>query len=350
MSSRPRRERVEEGPSVPHPRENLSLVGHAAAEQTLLAAYRSGRVPHAWLITGPAGIGKATLAYRFARFVLANPDPAAPPVQAATSLAVSPDAPAARRIAAATEGGLLVLERTTDDKGKLRTVISVDQVRDTVGFFGATATGGGWRVCLVDVAEELKFPEGANALLKILEEPPQRALLLLVSHSPGRLLPTIRSRCRVLALRPLGVPEVVAATGAALGAEPDDPALVQAAEVSDGCVARAIQLSGGPMLALRQQVTGLLEALPRTDPRALHALGDTLERADRAVVDVFAETVRDWMTAELHRPPQDVKRLAPLAEAWAKIDDAVRETQILNLERRPLVFAVFGWLAEAARG
>ncbi|MTW16325.1 DNA polymerase III subunit delta' [Rhodoplanes serenus] len=350
MSRAPRVAR-EQAVAVRHPRETATLVGHAAAEAMLLDAYKSGRVPHAWLIAGPAGIGKATLAYRFARFVLAHPDPAAPAVQAATSLAVDPDHPVARRIAAATEGGLLALQRTPGEKSDtLRTVITVDQVRETVGFFGATAGGGGWRVCLVDTAEELKYPEGANALLKILEEPPQRGLLLLVSHAPGRLLPTIRSRCRLLTLRPLAEAEVVAAAAAALGRPADDPGLLSAAAEADGCVARAIALSGGPALALRERVAALLDQLPDLDPRGLHALGDALERADRDVVEAFVETVRDWLGRELHRPPQDLRRLAPLADAWQRLDTAARDALTLNLDRRALVFTVFGSLAEAARG
>src|SRR5262249_46544659 len=139
---------------VPHPRETTVLFGHAEVERKLLAGYRSGRIAHAWLIGGPAGIGKATLAYRMARFVLAYPDPGARAVQDATSLAVPPEAPAARRIAGQAHPDLLVLERTVDDHGKMRTVITVDQVRRTVGFFGSTAGEGGWRVCIVDSADE----------------------------------------------------------------------------------------------------------------------------------------------------------------------------------------------------
>ncbi|MFD2180569.1 DNA polymerase III subunit delta' [Rhodoplanes azumiensis] len=349
MSKAPRAAREER--LVPHPRETLDLVGHAAAEQTLLAAYTSGRVPHAWLIGGPAGIGKATLVYRFARFVLAHPDPASPAVQAATSLALPPDHPVVRRVAADTEGALLALERTPGEKSEtVRTVITVDQVRETVGFFGATATGGGWRICVVDAAEELKYPEGANALLKILEEPPRRALLLLVSHSPGRLLPTIKSRCRMLTLRPLSAPEVATAAAGALGRDPGEAGLAQAAAAADGCVARAIALSGGPLLAMREKVTALLAGLPRTDPRGLHALGDTLERADRETVEAFVDTVRDWLSAQLRHGPQAPARLAPYAEAWSRLDAAARDVLTLNLDRRALVFAVFGWLAEAARG
>ncbi len=182
---------------VPHPRDTFALFGQAQAERALLHEYRSGRIAHAWLIGGPAGIGKATLAYRMARFALAHPDPKADAVQRATSLAVPPDSPVARRVAGRAHPDLLVLEREPDDKGKMRTVITVDQVRRTVGFFGSTAGEGGWRVCIVDSADELKYPEGSNALLKMLEEPPPRALFLVVSHAPGRLLPTIRSRCRV---------------------------------------------------------------------------------------------------------------------------------------------------------
>src|SRR5262249_32341773 len=150
---------------VPPPRETTVLFGHQAAEQAFLSSYRSGRIPHSWLIGGEAGIGKATLAYRMARFVLANADPAAPAVKQATSLALDPAHPTVRRIAGNAHADLLVLERVASDSGALRTVITVDQVRRTVSFFGATAGEGGWRVCIVDSADELKQPEAANALL-----------------------------------------------------------------------------------------------------------------------------------------------------------------------------------------
>ena len=154
---------------VPHPRATFALHGHAQAEQKLLADYKSGRIAHAWLIGGPAGIGKATLAYRMARFALAHPDPAAAAVQQAKTLAVAPDSPTARRIAGRAHPDLLVLERTAGDNGKLRSVITVDEVRRTIAFFGSTAGEGGWRVCVVDAADELQYPQGSNALLKVLE-------------------------------------------------------------------------------------------------------------------------------------------------------------------------------------
>ena len=333
---------------LPHPRETFTLFGHAEAERALLDEYRSGRIAHAWLIGGPAGIGKATLAYRMARFVLAHPDPLAPAVRGAATLAVPPESPAARRVAGRAHPDLLVLEREPDDKGKMRTMISVEQVRRTVGFFGSTAGEGGWRVCIVDSADELN-PAGANARLKMLEEPPPRSLCRVVSHAPGRLLPTIRSRCRRLSLRPLDAADVVAAAAAALGSDADETVLRQAAVAADGSVARAIALSGGPQLALRDTVIELLARLPATDPRALHALGDTIDRGDDDLFEIFIETARDWLSDKLDRVA-DPARLARVADAWERLNRAAGDADTYNLERKPLVFNVFGLLAEAARG
>jgi DNA polymerase III subunit delta' len=339
----------EEDVEPPHPRETTAFFGHAAAERALLDAYRGGRIPHAWLIGGPPGIGKATLAYRMARFVLAHPDPAAPGVQAAASLAVDPEHPAVRRIAARAHGGLLVLERTEGESGALRTVITVDEVRRTIGFFGRTAGEGGWRICIVDSADELQYPQGSNALLKILEEPPRRALLLLASHAPGRLLPTIRSRCRQLALRPLAPEDIARAAAAALGRGADEEEVAEAAAAADGSVGRAVQLLSADALKVRERVTELLAALPSVDAMALHALGDALGRADPQAFATFVDTVRDWLSARLGRGSGEPARLAQVAEVWEKLNGAAREVEVFNLDRKPMVFAVFGLLAEAAR-
>ncbi|MHC2427777.1 hypothetical protein ACVIST_004522 [Bradyrhizobium elkanii] len=193
----------------------------------MLDAYRSGRIPHAWLIGGAQGIGKATLAYRMARFVLAFRNPKSSQVQQAPTLRVDPADPVARQITAGAHGGLLVLERGVNDRGVMRTVITVDETRETISFFGSTAAVDGWRVCIVDTVDELN-PNAANALLKILEEPPQQSLFLLVSHAPSRVLPTILSRCRKLLLRPLETDDVVRAAAAATDIESDDPALLEA--------------------------------------------------------------------------------------------------------------------------
>src|SRR5436305_2837706 len=211
-----------------HPRETSILAGHREAEAALLNAYRSGRIPHAWLIGGPQGIGKATLAYRMARFVLAHRNPLASEVRRAETLAVDPSDPVARHVAAGAHGGLLTLERTLNDKGVMRTVITVDETRETISFFGSTAAVEGWRICIVDTVDELNA-NAANALLKVLEEPPRQSLFLLVSHAPASVLPTILSRCRKLPLRPLATDDVVRAAAAAADIAIDDPALLEAA-------------------------------------------------------------------------------------------------------------------------
>src|SRR5258705_10032711 len=220
---------VEPKIAVVHPREATALAGQREAEQALLNAYRSGRIPHAWLIGGPRGIGKATLAYRMARFVLAHRNPTASDVQDAETVWVDPSDPVARHVAAGAHGGLLTLERTLNDRGVMRTVITVDETRETIPFFGSTAAIEGWRVCIVDTVDELN-PNAANALLKILEEPPRQSLFLLVSHAPARALPTNLSRCRKLPLRPLATEEVIHAADRDTGRESDDPALVDTAE------------------------------------------------------------------------------------------------------------------------
>ncbi|TAK50179.1 MAG: DNA polymerase III subunit delta' [Xanthobacteraceae bacterium] len=333
-----------------HPRDTTALFGHHEAEAALLDSYRGGRMPHAFLIGGPRGVGKATLAYRMARFVLAHDDPALPAVRAATSLAVDPDHPAARRVAQDTHGGLLVLERRPDDKGNMRASIVVNQVRETVPFFGSTATSG-WRVCIVDCVDELQSPAAPNALLKILEEPPPRALFLLVSHAPGRVLATIQSRCRKLMLRALDDGDVIRAAAASLDMPGDSPDLIAAARAGEGSVARAITFLGVDSRALHGRITALLDALPAVDPLAMHALGEALGGSDRAPLMLFADTVDQWLARRLGVPDANARlaRLAQVAEVWEKVSRAIRDAETWNLERKPLVFSVFGLLADVAR-
>ena len=332
------------------PRETTDLFGHREAEMALLNAYRSGRIPHAWLIGGAQGIGKATLAYRMARFVLAHHDPLSATVQRADSLNVDPSDPTARRIAAEAHGGLLVLQRTANDKGVMRTVITVDETRETIGFFGSTAAAEGWRVCIVDTVDELN-PNAANALLKTLEEPPRQSLFLLVSHAPGRVLPTILSRCRRLPLRPLATEDVIQAASRAAGLAGNDPALLAAAEAAEGSVARALTLLGGDAVKLHQKTAALRATLPRLDPRELHALGDALGGSDKVALATFIDSIDRWVGTRMRAgdPNADLPRLARLAEVWEKISRAARDTAEYNLERKPLVFSVFGMLAEATR-
>jgi len=352
MSARQVERHAEAEVVIPHPRETTELFGHRDAETALLATYRSGRVPHAWLIGGAQGIGKATLAYRMARFVLAHGDPLSGVVQRAESLRVEADDPVARHIASGAHGGLLVLERSLNERGVLRTVITVDETRETISFFGSTAAVDGWRVCIVDTVDELNA-NAANALLKVLEEPPQKSLFLLISHAPARVMATIQSRCRKLSLRPLSTDDVIRAAALATGRAADDRALGEAAAASEGSVAHALTLLGGDALKLHQRTAALLKALPSVDPRELHALGDALGTSDRVALRTFIDGVERWVADRLQSDAAvanaNLPRLARLAEVWEKIARAARDTQDYNLERKPLVFSVFSMLAEATR-
>jgi DNA polymerase-3 subunit delta' len=282
-----------------------------------------------------------------ARFALAHPDPTAHVVQTAQSLAIAADHPVARRIAAQAHGDLLTLQRTAGDNGKLRTEIAVADVRRTISFFGSTAGEGGWRVCIVDSVDELnRF--GTNALLKILEEPPAKSLLLLVSHVPGQVLPTLLSRCRRLLLRPLQQNDLIRAAAAALDIGEGDPDLQRAAALAEGSVARALALFDGPALAVHDSVAALLARLPEIDPKALHVLGDNLGRANEGALDTFLEAVRGWLSTKLAYE-HNGERLARIAAAWEKFNQAAADVAVFNLERKPLVFSTFSLLADLAR-
>jgi DNA polymerase-3 subunit delta' len=333
---------------APHPRQTTVLFGHAAAETALLAAYRAGRIPHGILIAGPKGIGKATLAYRLARFILSHPDPAARAVQGVPSLQVDSASPVARRIAAQAQPDLLVIERTVNERGVLRNQIAVDDIRRTVPFFGSTAGEGGWRIAVIDAVDDLNR-SGANALLKVLEEPPERGLLVLIAHSTARVPPTLRSRCRIISLRPLAQEDVAAALVAATGSEADD-GRIAAAAAADGSVARAMTLLDEDALTIREQALEVLARLPAVDPADLHALGDALAGTDPQPLAAFLDTVNAWLSQRLGRGRDDLGRLNRLAEASEHINAAARDAETYNLERKPLVFNVFGLLAEATRG
>ena len=330
---------------APHPRDTRNLYGHTDAEAAVLAAWTQKRLPHAILIGGPTGLGKATLAYRIARFVLAQAGAARPP----DSLAVPPDHPASRQISAQSHPDLLVLRRQLNpETEKLRTEIRVDDIRRTVPFFGSTPAFGGYRVAIVDSAEELNR-NGANALLKVLEEPPASSLLLIVSNAPGRLLPTIRSRCRRVLLRPLSAENVARAVTDLAETNDEIPRdrINEASAASGGSVRHAVELLLEEGLEVRSLTTDLLARLPTIDGEDLHTLGDRIRRNEE--LTIFAETVGDWLAAAATDTAQPPARLARLATAWEKVRRATVEAEVFNLDRKPLVFQVFSTLAEASR-
>ncbi len=267
----PEPDRIE---GAPHPRETVRLHGHAGAEATFLDAVNSGRLHHAWLITGPRGTGKATLAWRLARFLLATPASSADTgligeVPPPSSLDIDPEHPVARRMRALSEPGLFLLRRGPNDKGdRLSADIRVDEVRKLKGFFALSATDNGRRVVIIDAADEMNTA-AANAVLKLLEEPPSGAVLLLVSHQPNRLLPTIRSRCRALRLSALGADDLAAALAAA-GEVPAPDNAAALADLAGGSVGEALRFLHLDGLAIYRDIVAVFETAPRYDrPRAI---------------------------------------------------------------------------------
>jgi DNA polymerase-3 subunit delta' len=339
---------------APHPRDVHACFGHAVAEQQLLEAYRCGRMPPAWLIGGPEGIGKATLAWRLARFVMANPDPTNAAVQHATDLAVDPGHPAARLIQARAHGDVSVLRREWNEKArKPFTEIRVDDVRKIVHRFQHAASAGGFRIAIIDSTDDLNRA-GANALLKMIEEPPDKALFLILAHRPEQVLPTIRSRCRLLALRALDLGNLEAAVQG-LGEPWSDfePAIVRrAAGRARGSVRQTLRLLTRDALAVLESTSAILDALPRVDGRKLYQLSDLMEADGSAEsFTMCLEAILDWLATRLEQDAaagRPAHRLAPFAEVWEKVTAAAREAEALNLDRRPLLLTMVADLAAAA--
>jgi DNA polymerase-3 subunit delta' len=275
MTRAPRKSEPDEWPEpdrvegAPHPRETPALVGHAEAQARFLEAFNTGRLHHGWLITGPLGVGKATLAWKLARFLLATPENDggmfAPPPP--TSLDIPEDHPIQRRTRALSEPRLFLLRRGLNEaETAVSRDILVKEVRKLKSYFSLSAADGGRRVAIIDAADEMN-PNAANALLKLLEEPPENVTLLLISHQPFRLLPTIRSRCRELRLGALNAEDMATALSQA-GDTPEDP--VALAELSGGSVGEAIRILNLDGMALYQSLIALMDTAPRLDrPRAL---------------------------------------------------------------------------------
>ncbi|WJY20403.1 DNA polymerase III subunit delta' [Fontisubflavum oceani] len=343
---------------APHPRETDQIFGQGAAEAVFLSAFTSDRLHHAWLLTGPRGVGKATLAWRIARFLLATPPDTGDALFAAPvpeTLDVPPDHPVARRLHAMSEPGLMLLRRPWDEKAKrFQAQITVDEVRKLKDFFALSASDGGRRVVIVDAADEMNT-NAANALLKVLEEPPANAVLLLVAHQPSRLLPTIRSRCRTLRLDRLSEADLGRALGQAEIEADASPALAELAEGSVGEAARLIALDG---LTLYADLVGLFASMPGMSRSAANKLAEAAAaRGAEARFDLTLVLI-DRLLSRLARtgatgqaPPEIVPgeakmltRLAPdpaTGRAWADMAQGLtaraRRGKAVNLDPAALI-------------
>ena len=335
-----------------HPLRIPLLHGLGQAERALLDAYRSGRLHHAWLIGGPQGIGKATLGWHFARFILANPDPSAPAVQAAETLALPREAAVTQRLLAGGHGDVAILERQWNDKTKkLFSEIRVDDVRRALGLFQRASGSGGYRICIIDSAEDLNR-SSANALLKIIEEPPPRSLFLIVAHRPGQVLPTLVSRARRLTLPGLSDSEVGGAIRGLGGvwADTDETRLATAATRARGSVGEAMRFLHGEAHDLDAATSAVLERLPAVDWRRVHRIADTVGMSDDRFAIVL-RTIFDWLEARVHAQARSAgaRTLVKVADAWERSRAAAREAEVLNLDKRPVLLSIVADLAQAAR-
>lgn len=352
------------------PRANPALLGQTVAEATLLAAWNSGRLPHAWLLAGPRGIGKATLAYRFARFVLAQPArpgllDAPPPA----SLALGSDSPVFRRVAAGGHADLMVLEpgMIHPETNKETLEIVVPHVRRAIEFLSMTPAEGGWRIVVVDHAEEMNA-SAENALLKILEEPHARSLLLLVSHAPGRLLPTVRSRCRRLDM-PALPPDVLAALLERQAPELDAMQRAAIAQLAGGSIGHARELVAAEGLDLYDALLVTVGTRGGAG-EALHALADRAgafgasaaatfrafcELAQRLAATCARHAAGAPVAAAFAREAEVIGAVAGgdpgrWLAAWDRLRGLAAAADGINLDRRQTAIAVLTTLREAAHG
>jgi DNA polymerase-3 subunit delta' len=350
----------------PHPRETRRIFGHDDAETVISDAVSSRRFHHAWLITGEHGIGKASFAYHAARFLLAKSAELPCNLE---SLDIADDGKVFRQVASLSHPGLFVTRRAWDAQGKkFRQSIAINDIRALRHFLQRTSVTP-WRTVIVDSADDLN-PNSANALLKSLEEPPKRTVFFLISSSPGRLLPTIRSRCRTLSLKALGsdhMRDVLLAASSASGrAAPAGDQLDRLISLSKGSPRRALQLLDGGGLALFEAILTLLDGLPKLDRQALHKLlaltSGRNSLAHDIAFDLLDDVLADVIRGQLAEPPAQsfpqLRRfpvlitpdnLAEWAELWETMREARSEAERLNLDRAALILTVFEKLERLSR-
>ena len=354
-----------------HPRESKQLIGHESQTDALIAALNSNRFPHAWIFSGPAGIGKATLAYRLTRFILKYP-----PGSNSVDLSNSPklDIPqndfVFQQVAAQSHPGLKVVRRPYDQRTKrVKTEITVNEIRNLHGLFSTTTTDGGWRIAIIDCADEMNR-NAANALLKMLEEPPAKSAIILISHQSGRLLPTIRSRCRMLQFKPLGEGQVTEIMNQQLPSDIElgDEDRDTLARLANGSANKALQLASGEGLKVHKNLIDLLDSLPNLSGAKAHELAERLSRRDSLEeFRFFRQLLCEWLNMFVricttgqddHLPKREFDlcqrlgsgvSLEPWLEVWEKTIKSFEQADIFNLDKRQLLLTIFFQLETAAK-
>lgn len=313
--------------AIPHPRDVFDYAFGEAAEEAFVSAMDRGRLHHAWLLVGTEGMGKATFAYRAARRLLG-----APPEPALGLLGAHPEHPVSRQVSARSHPDLMVLEREGPD-GKPRKVIPVDEARAVSEFFSKSPAAAPYRVAIIDAADDMN-PNAANALLKTLEEPPPRGVLFLVSHAPGGLLATIRSRCRRLRFET--PPEAEGAAWVAARAETHAEGSLRLLRMAAGAPGRGWRLSEQGALAMDDAAHELMRSLPKVDELAMLALADSFRGGEGAarfnlLFDRLAAQVRGLASGQALAG--EGRRLDRWAEAWEMLTRLPRDVEAVNLDR-----------------
>lgn len=340
-----------------HPRFAPALLGQEAAVAQFFEALRAGKLHHAWLMTGPKGVGKATMAWKMAAHLITH---GAELPEGMADFANDPHSPATRQLLALSHPQFFLLRRKYDEKaGRLAQNILVDDVRALRQFFQLSAADQGYRVVIIDTVDEMNIA-AANALLKILEEPPQRAVILLISHQPSLILPTLRSRCRRLTLGPLS-DEMVQRVIRACDAQTEAHDLV--VELAGGSAGEAVRLCQSSGLELFTSIDGLLSNAPAFDRHSAHALAASLApRTAQSSRVIFCEMLEKWVQitaksasfafASGKASSAFAQSEADLAHFAAKSTDILRrlrEGLLVNLDAEALILDTLMQLAHLAR-
>jgi len=292
----------EEPEGLMPPRESSLFLGHAETEQNLLDLINSGHVPHAMIFSGPVGIGKSTMAFRLARYLLKNgtPDTAQDSLfgdapAEANSLDVSSEERIFSQVASGGHPDLLTIERPMDaKKGTKKTNLDVETARKVAPFLRMTSSEGGWRVVIVDDADSMNR-NAQNALLKILEEPPSNALLILITHRLGAMIPTIRSRCRTLQFDALPENELAQLMEKEVGNTLPAEDLSLLAALAGGSIGAAKTIIDSKGLETARNVLDIFKAWPNQNKVDIHHLADTTGRAGQDAAFLNIEQTFLWL-------------------------------------------------------
>lgn len=358
---------IEERPDIDGdfpPRLTRALIGHTRPLQEFVDAAQGGRMPHAWLLCGPQGVGKASFAYLAARAMLECVQPAQ-----ITGLSPAGESDSGRLLETSVHPDLYILKRSYNEKtDKFRSDITVEETRALKKSFTLSAARGGWRVAIIDSIDEMT-QNGVNALLKLIEEPPEKCLFLIVCHHPGRVLDTIRSRCRQLHFNALDEGQLQQIVAGKLNAvDPNEAAA--AAFLADGSAGRALALSENGGFELYREMVGLMETLPQIDVERLHGFGARFgTRAAPESFGLFTYLFAGWLhryarsfsTGQAFQPVFEGEAalaarfmggqlpLEPAVSLWEKLQHEARAVEALNLDKKQAVLDWFGELADMTR-